>query len=97
MDTERQQSFLIDMLKVMIRDLIVYRTFCEKEKQDASPSRHQQIEKFLNRVRRDPGVKSQLGPDFEIFVRDVLQGEERDAGLALDAFLRGWTPRRAPN
>ena len=93
----RQRRFIIEMLAVMIRELLVYRAFCEKAKADLGYPRSQEIDKFLNLVRNDSQVNMQLGPDFVTFVEAILQGPERDAGQSLDAFLREWTPQRAPN
>ncbi len=97
MTDEEQRRFLIDLLKTAIRELLVYRTFCEKAKSDLGSHRAQEIDEYLNLVRNDTGVATQLGPDFAAFVEEVLQGPEHDADLALDAFLREWTPRSAPN
>ena len=97
MDTKEQNDFLIDMLRMMIKDLIVYRTFYEREKQDGSSLRRQEIGNFLNQVRNDPGVKKNLGPDFAAFVEFAFPGGQRVASVILEAFLRDWTPRSVPN
>jgi hypothetical protein len=97
MDDNQQKRFLIDLLRVAIRELLVYRTFCEKAKSDLGSPGNREIDGFLNLVRNDTHVATQLGPDFVTFVEEILQGPERDAGQALDAFLRGWTPRSSAN
>lgn len=97
MNDEEQKTFLIDMMRVMIRELLIYRAFCEKAKSDIGPRRSQVIDEFLNLIRNDAEVARQLGPDFAAFVREILQGSERDAGVALNAFLSEWTPRSDQN
>ncbi len=97
MNDQQQKKFLIDMLRVMIRELLAYRTFCEKAKQDTGPVGIQEIDRYLNLTRNDKAVTTNLGPDFAVFVEGILLGPERDAGQALDAFLREWFPRSDVN
>lgn len=97
MTNEQQKTFLIDLLKVMIRDLLVYRAFFESEKSQADLVRQAEIEEFVNSARMDAGVRTQLGHDFASFVDSLLEGSEGEAILVLDAFLREWTPRPLSN
>ena len=97
MDDKQQKDFLIEMFKTLIRDLLVYRAFFERERQVAELDRLLEIEEFVNSARMDAGVRTQLGPDFANFVGSLLEGSEVEASQALDAFLREWTPRRAAN
>lgn len=97
MNDKQQKDFLIEMFKILIRDLLVYRAFLESERQSADPDRLLEIERFVNSARMDAGVRTQLGPDFASFVGSLLEGSEVEASLALDAFLREWFPRSAAN
>jgi hypothetical protein len=95
MNNEDQRTFLINMLKVMIRELIVYRGFVENLR--GSGSQAEAVDDFLAKMRSDPSIKTQLGPDFERFVVAALQSGETDAGLILRAFLEGWTSQSDSN
>jgi len=97
MTNEDQRTFLINMLKVMIRELIVYKGFVEHLKEGTGSAQAASVDDFLAKMRSDPSVKTQLSPDFEIFVASALQSGENDAALVLRAFVELWTSRSDSN
>jgi hypothetical protein len=95
MDDRQQKQFLIDLARNMIRDLIVYRTGIEYFKRN--PSDVSGMDGIMSQARNDPGVRTQLGDDFQVFLEGVLALDKADAQMALEKFLREWSPRSAAN
>jgi hypothetical protein len=96
MTDEEQKRYLIRFLRAAIRQLMIYRTFAELAKQNLGP-RSAEVDSVLKDIEADPPLATQLGPDFEIFLADILSGPEGDADQALEHFLTTWTPNVRPN
>jgi hypothetical protein len=97
MTEDEQKRYLIRFLRAAMRQLMIYRTFAEMAKQKAGPQARKQVQSVLKDIEAEPSLATQLGPDFETFLGEILTGPERDADQALERFLTTWTPNLRPN
>lgn len=96
MEIEGQKVFLIDLAKLMLRDLIVNRTGIEYFKRNPADS-FDGVEKIMTQARNDPAVGKELQDDFQVYLEGVLQLEKADPRFVLEKFLTEWFPRSSAN
>jgi hypothetical protein len=92
MTPEEQKRYLIRLSRAAIRQLMIYRTFAEMAKKNAGSHARREVQSILKDIEAEPSLSTQLGPDFEIFVEEILQGTDGDADKALEHFLTNWFP-----
>jgi hypothetical protein len=89
---------LLDMLKAIYREQIVYQAFVEYIKPIAGPL---DVDEVLNGIRHDPAAQAQTDTyfhDYDELIR--LSDELRDADLRqalLQSLLERWKPTGKPN
>ncbi len=96
MNSEEQKRYLLRFLRAALRQLMIYRTFAELTKRNAG-SHVAEVNYLLETIRSEPSLATQLGPDFETFVEDLLGGSEGDVDQALESFLTNWFPKTPSN
>ena len=92
---EEHREHLLNLLKRLYRELVVYRAFVEFVKM--AIGQNIDVEEILERARHDP----ELGPQVEAFFQDfsgaTVEGLNNDLDRALRAYLLQWKPKGPPN
>jgi hypothetical protein len=96
MKNNEQNEFLINTMVALLKQLKAHQLFVEWIKNKAGKSAPD-LQKVLDDCHSEVANDSEIESKFRGIVEDALQAGHKNLDLALDSFLKEWTPKGKPN